>query len=76
MTVWTERGAPPATVFLEGPLRVKKMSNNFYYVGGGFVRGLSPRKLASNFYDLAGSDYPGLYYIGKRLDNFVEVRPR
>jgi hypothetical protein len=76
MTTWTKRGAPPTGTFLEGPITFKKMPNNFYYGGGGFIPRLVPKKLSSNFYDLAGEAYPGSYFAGKRSDNFVEVRPR
>jgi hypothetical protein len=76
MTTWTERSDPASTEFLEGPVKFKKMSDNFYYGGGGFTGGLVPKKLANNFYELAGESYPGSYFAGKRSDNFIGVRSR
>jgi len=76
MTTWTKRSAPASTTWLEGEITHKKMNNNFYYAGGGFVSGLSPSKRSDNFYDLAGTSYPGSFLLGIRVDNFVEARIR
>ena len=72
-TQWTERSGPPTTVFLEGPIKFIKRADNFYEGARGIIAGEIPRKRVDNFFELAGVAYAsGLYFAGRRPDNFIE----
>ena len=78
-TTWTKHVPSFRTagdIFVEGPLRFKKDSLNFYVAMRGIVGGLIPAKDTANFYNLAGSTELGSFLVGKTVDNFVEVIPR
>ena len=72
-TTWTERNGPPTTVLLEGPIKFHKRLDNFYEGARGRLHGDVPRKRIDNFFELAGVAHElGLYFTGRRRDNFIE----
>ena len=71
-TSWTERSAAPTTILVRGQVKFFKRSDNFYEGAIGKLNGESPAKLANNFFELAGTMYPGLYSLGFRQDDFIQ----
>ena len=73
MTIWTERGSAPTTLWKQKWLYFGLDEDNFAYVLSGVRVVMSMKKQANNFYNLATADGSARLVVSPTNFYYVEV---